>query len=68
MDYLSSFLILFPTALCYPKHMDTHADAHISVLSKHAFVEQFKTYSKIEGKVKRFPIYPLHPHMHRLPH
>ena len=67
MDSLSTILILFPAALFYPEHMGTHADTHIDMLGRHVFLEQSKTYGKIEGKVKRFPIYPLHSHMHSLP-
>ena len=31
------------------------------------FLEHFKIYSRIEGKLQRFCVYPLHTHMHRLP-
>ena len=31
----------------------------VVVVSKEKFLEQFKVHSKIEGKLQRFPIYPL---------
>ena len=32
------------------------------------FKEQFQVHGKVERKVQEFPIYPLPPHMHSLPH